>query len=257
VKIGSRLLALFMDRFVETYNLKFVIIMINDKLMIMAGLGVLLFTVYLFYAIGEFIKSFMFSKSVIKRNAFAWASLAIVVLTTLALILDGLAIAFNARLFMEPSLFTLNLVIISLFFNFFKYPGYEKRIQAVVENERKKRSYLSGMNMENLEERLNYLIKQDDIISDENLGLETMALKQNVSKHQLSEFLNQHLGQNFKTFIKKHRIDMAKKLLIQHPDRKILAVAFDVGFKSKSTFNAAFLHFEQITPAEYRKKNQK
>ena len=229
----------------------------NDKLMALAGLGALLFTGYLFVAVGEFIRSFMFSKSVIKRNAFAWAALAIVILTTLALILDGLAIALNARLFMELSLFSLNLVIISLFFLFFKYPGYEKKIQAVVENERKKRSYLVGINIEDLEERLNHLIKQDDIISDENLGLETMALKLNVSKHQLSEFLNQHLGQNFKSFIKKHRIELAKKLLIQHPDRKILAVAFDVGFKSKSTFNAAFLHFEQITPAKYRKKNQK
>jgi AraC-like DNA-binding protein len=199
----------------------------------------------------------MFSKSVISRNAFSSAALAIVVIMVLALILDGLALAFNARIFMELSLFTLNIVIIALFFIFFKYPRYEKTIQAVIAKERKRRSYLAGIDIENLEERLNHLIRRDDILANENLSLETMALKLNVSKHQLSEFLNQHLGQNFSSFIKKHRIDMAKKLLIQHPDRKILAVAFDVGFKSKSTFNAAFLHFEQITPAEYRKQNQK
>lgn len=229
----------------------------NEKLLALGGIGVLFFTAYLGFSVRDLIKSFMFSETVFKQNTFALAALSIVILMALALVLDVFAIVFNARFFMELSLFTLNLVIIALFFILFKYPDYEKAIQAVAKKEQRRRSYLVGINVDKLEERILQLIKQEDILSDENLNLKTMAQKAGVTKHQLSEFLNKNIGDNFSSFIKKHRINKAKQLLIQYPDRKILAIAFDVGFKSKSTFNAAFLFFEKVTPAQFRRQNQK
>ena len=227
----------------------------NGTFLALAGLGILIFAVYLGFSIAAFVTALIFSKSVLKSTPFALAALSIVVSMILGLVLDGLAIAFNARIYMELALFTLNLVLISLFFILAKYPDYEKTVQAVVEKERKRRSYLAGINVDLLEERIRHLIKAEDVLADENLNLESMAHKVGVSKHQLSEFLNQHIGSNFSSFIKRHRIEHAKKLLVQFPDRKILAVAFDVGFKSKSTFNTAFLHFERKTPAQFRQQN--
>ena len=56
-------------------------------------------------------------------------------------------------------------------------------------------------------------------------------------------------------FINEYRIAKAKQLLIQDKDTKVLAIALDVGFKSKSTFNAAFLKVTGTRPSEYRKSN--
>ncbi len=45
-------------------------------------------------------------------------------------------------------------------------------------------------------------------------------------------------------------------MLLKNPDEKIPTIAFDTGFKSKSTFNAAFAKFADMSPSEFRKKNQ-
>ena len=52
-----------------------------------------------------------------------------------------------------------------------------------------------------------------------------------------------------------YRIAKARELLIQDKNVKVLAIALDVGFKSKSTFNAAFLKITGTPPSEYRKSN--
>ncbi len=43
-------------------------------------------------------------------------------------------------------------------------------------------------------------------------------------------------------------------MLLENPDEKILTIAFDTGFKSKSTFNSAFARFAMMSPGEFRKK---
>ncbi len=64
-------------------------------------------------------------------------------------------------------------------------------------------------------------------------------------------------GDSFSSFINKYRIKKAKKMLLENPDEKILAIAFDTGFKSKSTFNSAFAKFANMPPSEFREKNKK
>jgi AraC-like DNA-binding protein len=46
-------------------------------------------------------------------------------------------------------------------------------------------------------------------------------------------------------------------MLLENPEEKILSIAYDVGFQSKSTFNAAFVKFADMTPHEFREKNVK
>ena len=81
------------------------------------------------------------------------------------------------------------------------------------------------------------------------------ALSARPQPLHLSQFLNTRLNKNFKIFVNEYRIAKAKDLLIQDKDAKVLAIALDVGFKSKSTFNAAFLKVTHTTPTDYRKSN--
>jgi AraC-like DNA-binding protein len=61
---------------------------------------------------------------------------------------------------------------------------------------------------------------------------------------------------NFSDFINQHRIEEMKIRLTdnRYHHFKIEQIAFDTGFNSKSTFQAAFKKFTGLTPSEYRKR---
>ncbi|MCP3901974.1 MAG: AraC family transcriptional regulator [Desulfobacteraceae bacterium] len=216
-----------------------------------------MFILYLALSIRAFIKSFVFSRSILRENPFVLAILSILIFMIAGCVLDIMALIFNSRLFMEFALIILNLVIVTLFFILFRFPEYGKKIKKIVQHETQKRSYLKGVDVRVLETKINQLIQEEEIFTDENLTLDSMAEKLNISRHQLSELLNKKLGENFSSFIKKYRIKKAKQLLIEYPDMNILNIAFDVGFKSKSTFNDAFSKLERTTPAQFRKQKLK
>ena len=130
-------------------------------------------------------------------------------------------------------------------------------MNGVVESERKKRSYLKGINFIELSLKLNELMDKDEVFIDENISLPRLAQQLEISPHQLSQFLNEKKGDSFSSFMNKYRIKKAKKMLLENPDKKILAIAYDTGFKSKSTFNSAFAKFANMSPSEFRGKNRK
>jgi AraC-like DNA-binding protein len=76
------------------------------------------------------------------------------------------------------------------------------------------------------------------------------SLKENP--HYVSQVINQDLGTNFYDLIKKHRVEDAMTALVAEPDKSVLDIALEVGFNSKSTFNAAFRQHAGMTPREFR-----
>lgn len=91
---------------------------------------------------------------------------------------------------------------------------------------------------------------------DAELTLTSLAKQVNMSRNQLSEVINSRLGSNFYDFVNKYRVNDVKQLMI-HPkynDFTILAIAFEAGFPSKSTFNSVFKKFTGLTPSEYRNR---
>jgi AraC-like DNA-binding protein len=76
------------------------------------------------------------------------------------------------------------------------------------------------------------------------------SLKENP--HYVSQVINQDLATNFYDLIKKHRIADAMQALVAEPGKSVLDIAIEVGFNSKSTFNAAFRQHAGMTPREFR-----
>ncbi len=93
---------------------------------------------------------------------------------------------------------------------------------------------------------------------DAELSLHTLAKRLGITKEDLSQVINEQLGMNFKNFLNLHRIEEAKKRLLDRNENQfvLLKIAFEVGFNSKSAFNAAFKKLTGLSPSEYRKKNQ-
>lgn len=121
------------------------------------------------------------------------------------------------------------------------------------EKKKYERSQLAGIDIEKVRLRLKQLMEEEKVFCDEDLDLKTLAENLEITPHQLSEFLNQKLDTNFKSFLKTYRIEEAKKLLFEEKERTTLSIGYAVGFNSNSAFHSAFRQATGMTPAKYRK----
>ena len=90
---------------------------------------------------------------------------------------------------------------------------------------------------------------------DQELTLAQLAQQLDMPSHHLSQVINERRGQNFMDFVNAYRVEEAKNLF-QDPDFDhftVLAIAYEVGFNSKSAFYNAFRKFVGQTPTDYRK----
>jgi YesN/AraC family two-component response regulator len=89
---------------------------------------------------------------------------------------------------------------------------------------------------------------------DPELTLTTLANQMNVSRNQMSELINSGTGNNFYDFINKFRVEEVKQIMVnpKYKDYTLLAIAFEAGFPSKSTFNSIFKKFTGKTPTEFK-----
>lgn len=93
---------------------------------------------------------------------------------------------------------------------------------------------------------------------DNELNLQKLAEIANLSPHELSFIINTELNKNFADLIHEYRIKEACRLLSEdsESDLKILAIAFDVGYSNKATFNAAFKKLTGMSPSAYKEASR-
>jgi AraC-like DNA-binding protein len=107
-------------------------------------------------------------------------------------------------------------------------------------------------------QRLRHAMEPEKLYTDGDLTLQKLATKLSIPVQHLSQVVNEHLQQNILDFINAHRVEEAKRRLLD-PEKKhlsILAIAEDVGFNSKSSFNAVFKKYTNLTPSEFRKTGE-
>lgn len=140
-----------------------------------------------------------------------------------------------------------------------KYPQYFQNLQNVARETAKKyaRSLLQGIDRNTVRENLLVCLEKEKIFRDEDLTLSSLADELALTPHQLSEFINQEMGKNFAALINDYRIQDACDLLLNEPERSILDIAYEVGFRSKTSFHRSFLKGVGLPPSEYREKNRK
>lgn len=110
---------------------------------------------------------------------------------------------------------------------------------------------LSEEHMERLASKLTRALMTDRLYADSDLSLRDLSDVTGATKNHISETLSQHLGVNFFDFVNGYRIAEAKRLLTETDDT-VLEVGLEVGFNSRSTFNAAFKKHAGSTPSAYR-----
>jgi AraC-like DNA-binding protein len=103
------------------------------------------------------------------------------------------------------------------------------------------------------------LMKNNKPYLDPELTLDQLATLLSLKPRALSQAINEILNQNFFDFINRYRIEEAAKLLANPVDKKItvLEILYEVGFNSKSSFNALFKKYMGLTPTEFKRNQAK
>jgi len=108
-----------------------------------------------------------------------------------------------------------------------------------------------------ISEKLNRVIHENEVYKNPNLTLEQLALIIEISPRELSKYINEIHQMNFSEFLNFHRIEKIKELLISPDSKKykIVTLAENAGFSSKSSFNAIFKKMIGVTPSIYKKQH--
>ncbi len=114
------------------------------------------------------------------------------------------------------------------------------------------RSALSEEQAQRLARKIKSAMQNDLLYRDPNLSLWDLSKHIGVTSNYLSQTLNETIGSNFFDYVNRWRIDDAVKR-VRDTDETILAIAYDVGFNSKSSFYKAFKAHVGTTPLALRK----
>ena len=101
------------------------------------------------------------------------------------------------------------------------------------------------------------IIEKDQIYRNNDLKIQHLAKKLDISVNHLSQTINQITGKTYNEFINSYRIEAAKQTLIDPKFKHytILAVGLEVGFNSKASFYNVFKKYVKMTPTEFIKLN--
>src|SRR5262245_395032 len=104
---------------------------------------------------------------------------------------------------------------------------------------------------------LQHALDDEKVYLDPGLTLSTLAVRLKMPVPHLSQVINQRLNQNFTDLINGYRVEEAKRRLVDPAWRhySIMAIAEDVGFRSKSSFNDVFKRHAQMTPSAFRARH--
>ncbi|WP_181899493.1 helix-turn-helix domain-containing protein [Flagellimonas nanhaiensis] len=120
------------------------------------------------------------------------------------------------------------------------------------------RTYVYDKNPD-FEQRLKQLFDEDKMYLNPTLTRQDIAKRLNLSNHEISYHLSQHLKTSFTDFVNGYRIEEFKRKLEKNdnPNYTFLGMALDCGFGSKASFQRAFKKKTGKTPSEYKKEVQK
>jgi len=105
--------------------------------------------------------------------------------------------------------------------------------------------------------KLNSMMVEQHIYTEAELTLTELARKMETNASLLSKVINSRFGMSFNDLINKFRVEEAIRLMgdARYKNLNLLAIAFDAGFNSKSTFNRAFKKITGKNPKDFMAKD--
>jgi AraC-like DNA-binding protein len=120
----------------------------------------------------------------------------------------------------------------------------------------------SGLKAEVAEKTYQDLINlfvQEKYFKKNDLSLDVLASKLNINSNYLSQVINEKEGQSFYDFVNSYRLKEFKQLVKTGQNKRftLLALAYECGFNSKSSFNRYFRQKVGCTPSSFVRSVEK
>lgn len=121
--------------------------------------------------------------------------------------------------------------------------------------EKYSKSGLSNQLAEQLHQKLKHAMAKEELYKNSDLSLADLARQLETHPNYLSQIINDKEGKNFYDYINDFRVNEFKRLISipQNQQFTLMAIAYDCGFNSKSSFNRYFKKITNQTPSQYVK----
>ena len=135
----------------------------------------------------------------------------------------------------------------------FKLPAADAPPSPQGLEDRERAASMDEGEMMQIKKKLEAIMSETQTYRNPGLSLNQLAEMVGTSLHSLSMVINEGYDMNFNDFINSYRIGEFKKLVEEdtYKNHTLLAIAFIVGFNSKSAFNRSFKKLEGCTPREF------
>jgi AraC-like DNA-binding protein len=119
-------------------------------------------------------------------------------------------------------------------------------------------SGLKPEDAERIADLLNNAMHEKKLYLESDLTIDKLASSLNISRHHLSQVLNDRFQKSYFDFLNGFRIEEARKRLADQKNSRftIAAIALDSGFSSVSSFNESFKKQFGITPSKFRESTR-
>lgn len=223
----------------------------NDFLEIIETLIEFVFLCYLIYILYNLLKT--------KRTNWILYFVAPIVLILSISYINGLLDLFE----LAPIVFSSDddfnsylLLVVAFLFYFITFYMISKPKELIPNAEvtKYKSSNLTPELIEKYKNALIQIMEKEKLYLDHRLSIHSVSKKMNIPRQYISEVLNLHLNKSFQDFVNEYRVEAFVKNLQndQHAHFTLFGMATEVGFSSKSSFNATFKKVKGITPTQFR-----
>lgn len=116
-----------------------------------------------------------------------------------------------------------------------------------------KKTGLKQADAELFHKKLTMIMKEQKPFLEPKLTLHALASELDIPIHHLSQIINQFEQKNFYDFINEYRVEEFKERVSdpKNSSFSFLAIAYDSGFNSKSSFNHVFKKLSGKTPSQF------
>ncbi|CAN5762464.1 hypothetical protein BH23THE1_BH23THE1_14660 [soil metagenome] len=99
----------------------------------------------------------------------------------------------------------------------------------------------------------------NDNLYEKNVSIQEIKNRNHSYNNNISTQFSHHVGLSPKQYILKHRLLVAKQILVDEKlkNLRIVSIAIEIGFSGKGAFNHAFKKAFGITPNYWRMKKTK